>query len=101
MLVTRRPVLACGLVALAICAVGCRPGVPGRTARVVEQVRVLEGFSTPEGVCVDPATGYGYVSNIVCKYKVKETVNAKDGQAFISRLAPGGTIDRLRWVEST
>lgn len=67
----------------------------------VKQVRVLEGFQIPECVCIDPETGYGYVSNIVCPKGVQDRVDAKDGAGFISRLKPGGTIDLLRWVDST
>lgn len=97
---SRQGWLMCGAAALAVWAAGCGPGRAGE-AWSVRQVGVLEGFNTPECICIDSATGYGYVSNIVCKHKVKETVNAKDGAGFISRLAPGGTIDKLRWVEST
>lgn len=70
-------------------------------AWTIKQIRILEGFQIPECVCIDPATGYSYVSNIVCPKGVQEKVDARDCTGFISRLAPGGTLDKLRWVEST
>jgi len=67
----------------------------------LQQVAVLEGFDTPECVCVDPATGFAYVSNVVAPRLVAEKVNVTDGTGFISRLAPGGQIDTLHWIDST
>ena len=58
----------------------------------------LEGFLTPESVVVDPATGQAYVSNMATP---PETYWADTGKGFISRLRPDGTLDALRWVEST
>ncbi|MFC1806474.1 hypothetical protein ACFL09_05785, partial [Planctomycetota bacterium] len=96
--------MACAAAALAMCVLGCarrkkrwRPSKPWK----VYQVKVLEGFDTPESVCIDPTTGIGYVSNVVCPKGATEKVNAKDGKGFISRLTPGGRIDKLRWVDST
>ncbi|MGI6419125.1 MAG: hypothetical protein ACOX1P_26065 [Thermoguttaceae bacterium] len=66
----------------------------------IQQVRILEGFQIPECVCIDPETGYGYVSNIVCPKGEQDKVDAKDGTGFITRLKPGGEIDSLRWVDS-
>ncbi len=82
------------------------PGLlPGDTAASasweLRPVAVLEGFDTPECVCLDPATGTAYVSNVVAPKLVAEKVNVTDGTGFISRLAPGGQIDTLRWIEST
>jgi DNA-binding beta-propeller fold protein YncE len=58
----------------------------------------IEGFSTPESVVIDPATGLGYVSNMATP---PETYWEDTGKGFISRLRPDGTLDELRWVEST
>jgi DNA-binding beta-propeller fold protein YncE len=58
----------------------------------------IEGFSTPECVVVDPETGLSYVSNMATP---PETYWADTGKGFISRLRPDGTLDLLRWVEST
>jgi hypothetical protein len=67
----------------------------------LKQVAVLEGFDTPECVCVDPATGICYVSNVAAPKLVPEKVNVTDGTGFISRLKPGGQIESLHWIEST
>ena len=67
----------------------------------LKQVAVLEGFDTPECVCVDPSTGVCYVSNVVAPKLVADKVNVTDGTGFISRLSPGGQIESLRWIEST
>lgn len=64
-------------------------------------VSVLEGFGEPECVCVDPATGAAYVSNVVSPKYQADKVNAADGAGFISRLAPGGKLDALHWIDST
>lgn len=58
----------------------------------------IEGFSTPESVVIDPATGLAYVSNMATP---PETYWEDTGNGFISRLRPDGTLDVLRWVEST
>lgn len=51
----------------------------------------ISGFSVPESVCLDPATGNLYVSNIVGEGWTS------DGIAHISRLRPDGSMDRLKW----
>lgn len=56
------------------------------------------GFRVPECVVVDEATGYLYVSNINGK---EETWWSDDGDGFVSRLKPDGTVDQLRWRIST
>jgi len=66
--------------------------------RTLPHLLTLEGFSAPEGVVVDPATGMAYVSNMASS---PETYWADTGKGFISRLRPDGTLDALRWVEST
>lgn len=61
-------------------------------------VAVLEGFQVPECALVDPQTGFIYVSNIEA---TPEMYWSDNGKGFISRLHPDGTMDALRWIEST
>lgn len=49
-------------------------------------------FRVPESVCYDPARDVIYVSNIV------GDPSAKDGEGFISKLHPDGTIIELNWI---
>ncbi|NLC55502.1 MAG: hypothetical protein GX774_01530 [Armatimonadetes bacterium] len=56
------------------------------------------GFRVPECAVVDEVTGYVYVSNI---NGPAESWWSDDGNGFISRLKPNGTLDRLRWRSST
>lgn len=73
------------------------PGAP-LNERASSHLLTLEGFSAPEGVVIDPATGMAYVSNMATP---PETYWADTGKGFISRLGPDGTLDTLRWIEST
>ena len=66
--------------------------------QTLTHVQTLDGFSAPEGVVVDPANGMAYVSNMATP---PETYWQDTGRGFISRLGPDGTLDQLRWVEST
>src|SRR5262245_17990718 len=52
-----------------------------------------KGLAQPESVVKDPATGAIYVSNIA------GAVMQKDGNGFISRLKPDGTIIDRQWVK--
>lgn len=52
----------------------------------------LDGFTGPESVARDPATGTLYVSNFG-----KEPMN-KDGDGFISIISPQGAVTNLTWV---
>jgi sugar lactone lactonase YvrE len=58
---------------------------PGRTASVT-------GFKTPESARYDSAADVFYVSNI------NGSPDAKDGNGFISRMKPDGTIDSLQLI---
>ncbi|MGH7622405.1 MAG: SMP-30/gluconolactonase/LRE family protein [Gemmatimonadaceae bacterium] len=58
---------------------------PGRTAEVT-------GFKTPESARYDSAADVFYVSNI------NGSPMAKDGNGFISRMKPDGTIDSLQFI---
>src|SRR5262245_45148790 len=52
-----------------------------------------KGLAQPESVVKDPATGAIYISNIA------GAVMQKDGNGFISRLKPDGTIIERQWVK--
>ena len=52
-----------------------------------------KGLAQPESVVKDPATGAIYVSNI------HGAIMQKDGNGFIARLKPDGTIIERQWVK--
>lgn len=54
---------------------------------------VVEGFSTPESVLYDPAADVYLVANI------NGEPTGKDGNGFISRVSPEGTITELKWID--
>ncbi len=64
----------------------------------LEPAAVLEGFAVPECAVVDPQTGFVYVSNIASPPGEYWDDNR---EGFFSRLRPDGTLDTLRWVESS
>lgn len=64
----------------------------------LKQKAVVTGFEVPECVLVDPSTGAAYVSNIQA---AEGGYWSDDGQAFLSRLKPGGALDLLKWRPST
>ena len=53
----------------------------------------VKGLEQPESVVQDPATGANYVSNIV------GAVMQKDGNGYIAKLKPDGTISTKTWVK--
>jgi sugar lactone lactonase YvrE len=53
----------------------------------------VKGLAQPESVVQDPATGSIYVSNIA------GAIMQKDGNGFIARLRPDGTIIERDWVK--
>jgi sugar lactone lactonase YvrE len=53
----------------------------------------VKGLEQPESVVQDPATGALYVSNIV------GAVMQKDGNGYIAKLKPDGTIATKSWVK--
>lgn len=61
-------------------------------------LKTLEGFAVPECAVVDPASGAVYVSNIDTD---NEGYWVDDGKGFISRLKSDGSIEALRWRDST
>lgn len=54
----------------------------------------IEGFDVPESVLHDPVDDVYLVSNIV------GDPGAKDGEGFISRVAPAGEVLEMRWIDS-
>ena len=52
-----------------------------------------KGLAQPESVVQDPATGAIYVSNIA------GAIMQKDGNGFIAKLKPDGTIATRQWVK--
>jgi DNA-binding beta-propeller fold protein YncE len=53
----------------------------------------VKGLAEPESVVQDPATGSIYVTNIA------GAIMQKDGNGFIARLRPDGTIIEREWVK--
>jgi sugar lactone lactonase YvrE len=53
----------------------------------------VKGLEQPESVVQDPATGVLYVSNIA------GAIMQKDGNGFIAKLRPDGTIIDRKWVK--
>lgn len=64
------------------------------TDPVLEPVWETDGFAEPESVAWSAETGFLYVSNVA------GAADAADGDGFISRVLPDGTIETLRWAES-
>ncbi|MGD9502614.1 MAG: SMP-30/gluconolactonase/LRE family protein, partial [Methyloceanibacter sp.] len=52
-----------------------------------------KGLAQPESVVQDPATGALYVSNI------NGAIMQKDGNGFIAKLKPDGTVSERQWVK--
>ncbi|OQB37713.1 MAG: Protein TolB [Candidatus Hydrogenedentes bacterium ADurb.Bin179] len=67
-------------------------------ADVLDRLMTLEGFAQPECVVVDPESGSAYVSNINSR---EETYWQDTGAGFLSRLKADGSLDTLKWQEST
>jgi sugar lactone lactonase YvrE len=55
----------------------------------------VEGFKTPESILYDPDSDLYLVSNI------DGSPLAMDGNGFISRVKPDGTIAELQWIDGT
>ncbi len=88
-----------GVLAFASCVAGCGGGdgeAVTETSAAPEPVsiRVAEvGFSTPESVLHDEAADLYLVSNI------NGTPTEKDGNGFISRVEPDGSVAELKWID--
>jgi hypothetical protein len=90
-----RRILLAGLVLLAACetrppaddaaAIDTAPPAPTR-------LHAAAGFSTPEGIVHDTVADVYFVSNI------DGNPGARDGNGFISRMRPDGTVDSVRFI---
>lgn len=58
-------------------------------------ILAIQGMMVPEAVYYDAKTGHAYVSNIVGEGW------AKDNDGFITRLAPDGSVETLKWRTRT
>jgi sugar lactone lactonase YvrE len=67
---------------------------PAKRAPLPDRAARATGFQHPESVRYDSAADVFYVSNIV------GDPFAKDGNGFISRMRPDGTIDSLHFIAS-
>jgi len=63
-----------------------------------KEVRVVEGFNTPESVCPDVDAGVVYVSNVEA---LEGQYWSNDRKCHISLLTPEGGISQARWLDST
>ncbi len=64
----------------------------------IEPITVTEGFDVPECVLPDPESDFIYVSNIEAD---GEAYWEDNGKGFISRLHVDGTVETLRWIDSS
>lgn len=65
---------------------------PPAVAAGPTRLHAVEGFRTPESVVVDVLQDVYFVSNI------NGNPSARDGNGFISKLRPDGTIEALEWI---
>ncbi|MGH7471908.1 MAG: SMP-30/gluconolactonase/LRE family protein [Longimicrobiales bacterium] len=91
--------LALGLSALLLGAAACgRADAPptqaaDTTAAVLPDSISVAGFSTPESVLYDDVADVYLVSNI------NGEPLGRDDNGFISRVAPDGTVQQLKWID--
>lgn len=86
------------VVGMSACGDAPQEGTGGETAAAPPQhppiIRVENvGFATPESVLHDPLSDAYLVSNI------NGSPLAADGNGFISRVAPDGTVIELKWID--
>nr|AYM52216.1 hypothetical protein [Nannocystis pusilla] len=74
-------------------------GEPGTSSTTADETTgdenapiVVEGFSHPESILIDPLDGVYLVSNI------GGNPDAVDDNGFISRVLPDGTVEELQWI---
>ena len=77
--------------AAVVLAVGCAPSERAAPAMAIDVADV--GFATPESVLDDTVADVYLVSNI------NGQPTDKDDNGFISRLAPTGTVEALKWID--
>lgn len=68
------------------------PEMAAASAPRLEQLWVTAGFDAPEGAALAPDGSY-FISNVAGEG------SAKDGNGFVSRLGPDGTVLSLRWAQ--
>lgn len=98
---SRKSVIVAMCISTAFVLSGCIKEEPAETphaALTVEQVRIVEGLDLPECLTIDPASGKIYVSNVVTPDK---SYWVDDNNGFISLLKPDGTMEKMRWLESS
>jgi sugar lactone lactonase YvrE len=79
-----------------VAALGCQKQGPApRATAAPAGPIVVKGLATPESVLLDPAADVYLVSNI------NGSPLDKDGNGFISRVSPDGTISQLKWIDGT
>jgi hypothetical protein len=81
--------MRCVVASLVAFALSCGAAIAAEPKLIFEG----KGLAQPESVVQDPATGALYVSNIA------GAVMQKDGNGFISKLKPDGTIAVKEWVK--
>ena len=67
--------------------------LPAPAAAAPKLLWETKGLAQPESVVQDPATGSLYVSNI------GGAIMQKDGNGFIAKLKPDGTVTERQWVK--
>lgn len=95
----RAAALPCLAAASLVALAACRGREPQSTDSATSQplpgrAALATGFQHPESARYDSVADVFYVSNIV------GDPGGKDGQGWISRMKPDGTIDSLRFIES-
>ncbi|HEX5930981.1 MAG TPA: hypothetical protein VFY74_04415 [Methyloceanibacter sp.] len=86
-----RPVVVLLLASLTLCTSAAAFSTPAAAAPKL--LWETKGLAQPESVVQDPATGALYVSNIA------GAVMQKDGNGFIAKLRPDGTVVTREWVK--
>ena len=69
-----------------------------RNLWAVTKLTTIEGFKVPEAVVHDTARDVLYVANVETD---EGAYWGDDGKGFVSRLKPDGSVDKLRWRDST
>jgi hypothetical protein len=82
-------------IGLAACSGGDDAGAPATSARSGPIVVTDVGFATPESVLHDTAADVYLVSN------VNGGSLDRDFNGFISRIAPDGTVQDLKWIDGS
>jgi hypothetical protein len=76
-----------------VCILGITPSFAGTPSKGDKTKVIQGGFQTPESMLHDVATDTYLVANI------NGNPFAKDGNGFISKISPDGTISNLKWID--